>query len=153
MLSPGTLEVRELRRPVEAQAAVDLLTDAFLDFPAMRVVVGYGDEAPGRLRRLFEIEFEGDHGLVALGAYHEDTLVGALTYLDSPACSANSSRDVLRFIRIAGPRVVRAMRMFGRVGRAHPKSPHRHLPSVGVVAGVPVTGRGQGADGCLPRAL
>ena len=46
------------------------------------------------------------------------------------------------FMRIAGPRVVRAMRMFGRIERAHPKSPHRHLPSVGVSPGLQSRGVG-----------
>ena len=37
------------------------------------------------------------------------------------------------FMRIVGPRIFGAMRMFRRIERAHPKSPHRHLPTVGVL--------------------
>ena len=132
MLPPGNLEVRELRRPVEARAAVELLTDAFLDFPAMQLLVGHDDGARARLRRLFAMEFDVDSAVEALGAEIDGSLVGVLTYLDSPGCSAISSGRLVSFMRIAGPRVVRAMRMFGRIERVHPRAPHRHLPTVGV---------------------
>lgn len=132
MLPPGALEVRELRRPAEDEATLELLTDAFLDFPAMRVLVGHDDGARGRLRRLFAMELEPASRLTALGAKLDGRLVGALTYVDSPSCMARSAGQVVGFMRIAGPRVVRAVRVFGRIERAHPPVPHRHLPSVGV---------------------
>ncbi len=132
MLSPTAIEVGELRRPVDEQAAIELLTDAFLDFPAMQLLVGDDDGARARLRRLFAMEFDADSSVEALGARLEGRLVGTLTYLDSPGCSAVSSGRLFHFIRLAGPRVVRAMRMFGRIERAHLRSPHRHLPTVGV---------------------
>ena len=132
MLPPGALEVRELRRPAEDEAAVELLTDAFLDFPAMRVLVGHDDGAHRRLRRLFAMELEPHARITALGAALDGQLVGALTYLDFPSCTARSASQVIGFMRIAGPRVVRAVRMFGRIERAHPRDPHRHLPSLGV---------------------
>ena len=132
MLSSGAVEVRELHRPAEDEAAIDLLADAFLDFPAMRLLVGHDDGARGRLTRLFAMELDPASPITALGAEVEGRLAGVLTYIDSPACTARSAGQVIGFMRIAGPRVVRAMRMFGRIEKAHPRSPHRHLPSVGV---------------------
>lgn len=132
MLPPGTLAVRELRRPAEDAAAIELLTDAFLDFPAMRVLVGQDDGARARLRRLFAMELDPSAPVTVLGAELDGSLVGALTHVDSPGCASRSAGHILGFMRIAGPRVVRAMRMFGRIERSHPRTPHRHLPSVGV---------------------
>ena len=143
MPPPGTLSVRDLRRPVEDDAAVELLTDAFLDFPAMRVLVGHDDGARSRLRRLFVMEIDPSSRITVLAAELDGRIVGALTYINSPACSSLSAGRLLGFMRIAGPRVVRAMRMFGRIERAHPKSAHRHLPSVGVSPGVQSRGVGK----------
>lgn len=132
MLPPGTLVIRELRRPSEDEAAIELLTEAFLDFPAMRVLVGHDDGAPGRLHRLFSVELDPSTPLTAMVAEVDGDVVGVLTSIDSPACASRSAAQLLGFVRVAGPRVVRAVRMFGRIERAHPRSPHRHLPSVGV---------------------
>lgn len=114
------------------EVAIELFTDAFLEFPAMRVLVGDDDGARSRLRRMFAMELDPSSHLSALVAELEGRLVGALTYVDAPACSAISAGGVVSFMRIAGPRVVRAVRMFGRIDRAHPRSAHRHLPSIGV---------------------
>lgn len=132
MLPPGAVTVRDLRRPAEEDVAVELLTDAFLDFPAMRVLVGADDGARSRLRRVFAMEFDSSSRISVLAAELDGQLVGALTYVDSPVCSAMSASRIVSFMRIAGPRVVRAVRLFGRIERAHPRSSHRHLPSVGV---------------------
>ena len=43
---------------------------------------------------------------------------------------AVTARDLRR--PAAGPRVVRAVRMFRQIERAHPGTAHRHLPTVGV---------------------
>jgi GNAT superfamily N-acetyltransferase len=149
MQPPGTLSVRDLRRPVEDDLAVELLTDAFLDFPAMRVLVGHDEGARSRLRRLFVMEFDPSSPIEALAAESEGQVVGALTYVDSPSCTSVSPGRVLGFMRIAGPRVVRAMRMFGRLERAHPKSAHRHLPSIGVRS----SARSQGVGKALMDAF
>jgi GNAT superfamily N-acetyltransferase len=145
MLPTGALRVRQLHRPAEDEAAIELLTDAFLDFPAMRLLVGHDDGARGRLRRLFAMELGPGSHVEAIGADLEGRLVGTLTWVDSPRCASRSAGQILDFMRIAGPRVVRAVRMFGRVERAHPRSPHRHLPSVGVVPTV----QGQGVGRAL----
>ncbi len=149
MLPPGTLSVRDLRRPIEDDLAVELLTDAFLDFPAMRVLVGHDEGARSRLRRLFVMEFDPSSPIDALAAELDGQVVGALTYVDSPSCSSVSPGRVLSFMRIAGPRVVRAMRMFGRIERAHPTSAHRHLPSIGVSS----SARSQGVGRALMDAF
>ena len=114
-------------------AAIDLLAEAFLEFPAMHVLVGRDDGARDRLRRLYAMEFEPGSGTRAIGAEVGGRLVGALTYMDSPACGTASAGRTARFLRIAGPRILRTMRMFGRIERAHPQAPHRHLPTVGVL--------------------
>lgn len=149
MLPPGALAVRQLQRPAEDDAAIELLTDAFLDFPAMRVLVGIDDGARARLRRLFAMELDASSQVQILGAELGGSLVGALTHVDSPACAARSAGHVIGFMRIAGPRVVRAMRMFGRIERSHPRTPHRHLPSVGV----PPAWQAQGVGRALMEAF
>ncbi|MEX1295568.1 MAG: GNAT family N-acetyltransferase [Candidatus Limnocylindrales bacterium] len=98
----------------------------------MRVLVGHDDGARGRLQRIFALELGDSARLSALGAEIDGRLVGVLTFVDSPGCTSRSAAQLLGFVRVAGPRVVRAVRMVGRIERAHPRSPHRHLPSVGV---------------------
>ncbi len=131
MLLPGDVTVRELR-PAETVTAVDIFADAFLDFPALQVMAGTDADARDRLKRLFAMEFEPDSGAMALAAEVDGRLVGALTYMDTPVCSTMSAGRIVRFIRIAGPRIIRTMRMFGRIERVHPRRPHRHLPTIGV---------------------
>jgi GNAT superfamily N-acetyltransferase len=129
---PRDVVIRDLR-PAEQERAAGLMASAFLDFPAMRLVVGSGGGARDRLKRLFAMEFEPGSPVTAIAADVDGRLVGTLTYLDSPACSEMSPGRMLRFARIAGPRIVRAVRMFSRIDRVHPSSAHRHLPSIAVL--------------------
>jgi GNAT superfamily N-acetyltransferase len=99
------------------------------------------------------MEFEPGSRISALAAELDGRLVGALTFVDSPACSAVSAGRMVRFMRVAGPRVVQAMRMFGRIERLHPRAPHRHVPSIGVLPGQQSAGIGRRlmeafGDGC-----
>lgn len=142
MLSSGNIIIRDLRSS-DVPAAVDLLAEAFLDFPAMHVFAGSDEGARDRLRRMFAMEFEPDAHITAIVAEAEGRLVGALTYVDSPGCSTMSAGRALRFMRLAGPRIVRAMRMFGRIERVHPKASHRHLPTIGVSPELQSRGIGQ----------
>jgi ribosomal protein S18 acetylase RimI-like enzyme len=142
VLSPGDVIIRDLRSS-DVPAAVDRLADAFLDFPAMHMFAGSDDGARDRLRRMFAMEFEPAARITVIVAEAEGRLAGALTYVDSPSCSAMSAGRALRFMRIAGPRIVRAMRMFGRIERVHPKAPHRHLPTIGVSPRLQSQGVGQ----------
>lgn len=134
--------IRDLR-PDDHGAAVDVLVESFQDFPALQVLVGRGDGARGRLARLFAMEFEPEAKSSAVVAELDGHVVGVLTYTDSPACSALSAGRMVRFVRIAGTRIFGAMRMFGRIEKVHPKTAHRHLPSVGVQPTVQAAGIGR----------
>jgi len=131
MPSPGDVVIRDLG-PADKAAAIDLFADAFLDFPAMHVLVGSDSGARDRLRRIYAMELEPDSRVSALAAESDGRLVGALTYADSPSCSTISTGRMVRFMRITGPRIFRTMRMFGRIERNHPGTLHRHLPTVAV---------------------
>jgi ribosomal protein S18 acetylase RimI-like enzyme len=131
MPQPDEVVVRDLRDH-EVATAVDVFVESFLDFPALQVMTGSGAGARARMARMFAIQFEPEAHISALAAEIDGHVVGALTYTDSPRCSAMSAGRMLRFVRIAGPRIFRAMRMLGRIERAHPKTTHRHLPTIGV---------------------
>jgi ribosomal protein S18 acetylase RimI-like enzyme len=146
MSPPDDMVVRDLR-PDDVATAIDLLADAFLDFPALQVIVGTDAGARERMRRLFALEFEPERTASAIVAESDTRVVGALTFVDSPACSASSTGRMLRFARIAGPRLVRTVRLFGRIERAHPTTPHRHLPTLGVLPAL----QGRGIGGALMR--
>ena len=123
--------VREFR-PTDVAAAVSVLAGAFHRFPVLEVIVGTDDAAPARLQRLFEMEFEAGSRNSALVAEVEGQVVGVLTYADSPACTAISAGRTVRFMRLAGTRLLTTLRVFSHVDRVHPRTKHRHLPSVGV---------------------
>jgi ribosomal protein S18 acetylase RimI-like enzyme len=131
MAHPDGVLVRDLRAD-DVAPAVDVFADSFLEFPALQVMAGTDGGARDRMARMFAMEFEPESKMAALVAELDGRVVGALTYTDSPSCSAMSAGRMVRFVRIAGPRIFRAMRMFGRMERVHPKTPHRHLPTVGV---------------------
>jgi ribosomal protein S18 acetylase RimI-like enzyme len=128
---PAAVAIRDLR-PRDIDAAVDVLSAAFIDFPVLQVLVGTDDDARARLRRIYAMELEPDSHVSAVVAEQDGRIVGALTFNDSPACSAPGAGRTLRFMRIAGTRVFGAIRVFGRIEKVHPKTPHRHLPTVGV---------------------
>lgn len=131
MPQPGDVVIRDLR-PADVPATVDVLAASFLEFPALQVMVGSGRGAPERMARLFAMELEPDSGMSTLVAEVDGRVVGALTYLDSPACSMMSAGRTVRFMRLAGPRLFGTMRMLGRIERVHPRASHRHLPTIGV---------------------
>jgi len=131
MSSPRDITIRDLR-PADEAAAIDLLAEAFIDFPAMQVFAGTDGGARDRLKRTFALEFEPGSEVRALVAEVDGELVGTLTYLDAPSCATMSAGRTLRFLRIAGPRIVRALHMFSRIERVHPRTAHRHLPTIGV---------------------
>ena len=131
MPEASDIVVRDLR-PADEAAAVRIFADAFDGFPVLQVMTGSGDGGRERLERLFAMEFESDSKLSAVVAELDGAVSGAFTYADSPDCSATSTTRTVRFLRIAGTRVFRTMRMFSRIDRVHPKSRHRHLPTIGV---------------------
>jgi GNAT superfamily N-acetyltransferase len=67
-----------------------------------------------------------------------------VTYADRPHCIAGF-RDSLAAVRIARARLLTVIRDFRMVGRVHPKTPHRHLPALGVRP----EAQGQGIGGLL----
>lgn len=142
MAQPGDVVIRDLRAADEA-AAIDVFVDSFLDFPALQVLVGTDAGARARLQRMFAMEFEPEAKVSAIVAELDGRVVGALTYTDSPGCSSMSAGRMVGFVRIAGTRIFRAMRMFGRIDRVHPKTSHRHLPSVAVDPALQRTGIGR----------
>jgi len=131
MAHPDGVLVRDLRAD-DVAPAIDVFADSFVEFPALQVMAGTDVGARDRMARMFAMEFEPESKMTALVAELDGRVVGALTYTDSPSCSAMSASRMVRFVRIAGPRILRAMRMFGRMERVHPKTLHRHLPTVGV---------------------
>ncbi len=141
-MPPSGLVIRDLR-PDDVASAIDVFADSFLHFPALQVMAGSGAGARERMARMFAMEFEPESSSSAIVAELDGRVVGALTFVDAPRCSAMSAGRTLRFARIAGPRIIRTMRMFSRIDGAHPSTRHRHLPSVGVVPALQRSGIGR----------
>ncbi len=144
MSQPAGIVVRDLE-PADTEAAVEVLTASFVDFPAIRVLVGTGDGARERTRRVFAMELDPASPNQALVAEHDGAIAGVLTYADSPRCAEAGVARSISFVRVAGPRIFASLRLFGRISRVHPASPHRHLPSVGVLP----TSQGHGVGRAL----
>jgi GNAT superfamily N-acetyltransferase len=62
-------------------------------------------------------------------------VVGALTYADSPDCMAVSGLQARTYLRVYGRRLPAMVRSMVAILRMHPRTPHRHLPMVGVDPG------------------
>ena len=131
-------------RPEDRDAAVEVLAASFEGFGPLDQVVGDDDQAPGRRRRMFEMTFRKLAKQNVIVAERDGRIEGVLTYADWPDCSP-SARDGLAAVRIAGPRLFTLVRDFRKVGKAHPRTPHRHLP----VLGVRPEAQGQGIGGLL----
>jgi ribosomal protein S18 acetylase RimI-like enzyme len=123
--------VRDLR-PGDEDIVVDVLTDAFIDFPPVQIVIGTGSGAKDRLRRLNRATVSGARSSRFLIADRDGDVLGVLQCADQPDCFKMGGRQMLSLVRILGPRLVAAMRMFREVGKIHPKTPHRHLSQVAV---------------------
>ena len=131
MTEGSKIGVREMR-PEDEDVVVDVLTDAFLDFPPVQIVVGTDDGARARLRRLNELTVAGPSHSTFLIAQRDGELLGVLQCADQPDCFKMGGRQMLSMIPILGSRIVAAVRMFREVGKIHPKTPHRHLSQVAV---------------------
>ena len=123
--------VRDLR-PGDEDSVVDVLTDAFIDFPIEQIVVGTDSGAKDRLRRLNRLTVTGSKSSRFLVAEREGDVLGVLQCADQPDCFKMGGRQMLSMVRILGPRIPAAIRMFREVGKIHPKTPHRHLSQVAV---------------------
>jgi len=122
--------VRDLR-PADREAAIDVLTASFQGFGPLDQVVGDGDKAHDRRRSMYEMTLKKGTKQSVIVAERGGEIEGVLTYVDRPDCIP-SARDSLAAVRIAGPRLWTLIRDFRVVGKAHPRTPHRHLPALGV---------------------
>lgn len=147
MAEASDILVRDMR-PGDEETVVAVLTDAFLDFPPVQIVVGTDSGARDRLRRLNQLTVNGAKKARFLVAEHDGDVLGVLQCADPPACFEMSGRQMLSMLPILGPRLLAAFRMFREVGKVHPDSPHRHLSQVAVS---PVA-QGQGVGSLLMRA-
>ncbi len=135
--------VRDLR-PDDREAAIEVLAASFQGFGPLDQVVGDGDKAQDRRRSLYEMVLKEGTKQNVIVAEREGRIEGVLTYVDRPDC-VPSARDSLAAVRIAGPRLLILIRDFRKVDKAHPRTPHRHLPALGVRP----EAQGQGVGGLL----
>ncbi len=116
----------------DQDAAIGVLARSFVDFPPLQVMVGTDDGALDRLGRMFALMIGADPRFGVIVAEMDTRVVGVLTYADLPHCNAMSPSLMLRLMRIAGPRIFGTFRLFAKAEKMHPRTPHRHLPSIGV---------------------
>jgi len=131
-------------RPEDRDAAIEVLAASFEGFGPLDQVVGVDAKAPDRRRRMFEMTLKKGAKQNVIVAERDGQIEGVLTYADRPDCIPGA-RDSLAAVRIAGPRLMALIRDFRKVGKAHPGSPHRHLP----VLGVHPEAQGRGIGGLL----
>ena len=139
------LVVRDLC-PQDRDAAIGVLTASFQGFAPLDQVVGDDDKARDRRRRMYEMALREGAKQKVIVAERGGRIEGVLTYADRPDCIP-SARDSLAAARIAGLRLLTLIRDFHEVGKAHPRTPHRHLPALGVRP----EAQGQGIGGLLMR--
>jgi GNAT superfamily N-acetyltransferase len=122
--------VREFR-PEDREAAIEVLAASFAGFGPLDQVVGDDDQAQDRRRRMYEMILKEGAKQAVMIAERDGRIEGVLTYADRPDCIPGT-RDSLAAAWIAGPRLLTLIRDFRKVGKAHPRTPHRHLPVLGV---------------------
>jgi GNAT superfamily N-acetyltransferase len=118
-------------RPEDRAEAIQVLAASFEGFGPLDQVVGDGAKAHDRRRRMFEMTFRKLAEQHVIVAERDGRIDGVLTYAEWPDCTPGV-RDSLTAVRIAGPRLLTIIRDFRKVGKAHPRTPHRHLPMLGV---------------------
>jgi GNAT superfamily N-acetyltransferase len=131
-------------RPEDRDAAIQVLAASFQGFGPLDQVVGDDDKAQDRRRSMYEMALKEGTKQNVIVAERDGRIEGVLTYVDRPDCIP-SARDGLAAVRIAGPRLWTLIRDFRMVDKAHPKTPHRHLPALGVRP----EAQGQGIGGLL----
>lgn len=142
------IRIRDLR-PEDRDAALEVLTSAFLDteFPPAdtQLLFGSGKRARTRARRLFGMMFEPRAKVSFVVAEQDRRIAGVLTYVDAPACGSMSAGQAMTMARILGPRLLASVRPLIKASRVHPRGSHRHLPVLGVDPRL----QGQGIGGLL----
>lgn len=129
------IRIRDLR-PEDRDAALEVLTSAFLDteFPPAdtRLLFGTGTKSRTRARGLYGMMFEPRAKVSFVVAEQDRRIVGVLTYVDAPTCGSMSAGQAITMARILGPRLLASVRSLIKASRVHPKGSHRHLPVLGV---------------------
>lgn len=126
------IEVRDARAG-DRRAIVRIFTASFRDFPPLASIVGTDAGADDRRRRMMQATLAAPPWkLHVLVAEQEGRVVGALTYADSPDCVAVSGLQARTYLRVYGRRLPAMVRGTAAILRMHPRTPHRHLPMVGV---------------------
>jgi ribosomal protein S18 acetylase RimI-like enzyme len=137
------LAIRDARAGDRASIA-RIFTASFRDFPPLASIVGTDAGADDRRLRMMQATLAAPPWkLHVLVAEQEGRVVGALTYADSPDCMAVSGLQARTYLRVYGPRLPAMVRGTAAILRMHPRTPHRHLPMVGVDPAC--QGRGIGA--------
>jgi deazaflavin-dependent oxidoreductase (nitroreductase family) len=131
-------------RPEDRDDAIRVLAASFQGFGPLDQVVGDDDKAQDRRRSMYEMVLKEGTKQTVIVAERDGGIEGVLTYADRPDC-VPSARDSLAAVRIAGPRLLPLIRDFRIVDKAHPRTPHRHLPALGVRP----EAQGQGIGGLL----
>jgi GNAT superfamily N-acetyltransferase len=131
-------------RPEDRDAAIGVLAASFEGYAPVDQVVGDDDKAPCRRRRMFEMTLKEGAKQNVIVAERDGRIEGVLTYADRPDCIPGA-RDSLAAVRIAGPRLLPLIRDFRQFDKAHPRTPHHHLPVLGVRPGA----QGLGIGGLL----
>ena len=147
MVETNGILVRDMR-PGDEETVVEVLTDAFLDFPPIQIVVGTDSGAKDRLRRLNQLAVAGPKTSRFLVAERDGRVLGVLERADQPNCYEMGGRQMLSMLPILGPRLIAALKMFREVGTVHPEIPHRHLSQVAVSPAA----QGQGVGSVLMGA-
>ena len=135
--------IRDFRRE-DRDAAIEVLAVSFAGFGPLDQLVGDGDNAPDRRRSLVAMALKEGGKQDVIVAERGDQIEGVLTYADRPDCIP-CARDSLAAVRTAGPRLLTLIRDFRKVDKVHPRTPHRHLP----VLGVRPEAQGRGIGGLL----
>jgi GNAT superfamily N-acetyltransferase len=131
-------------RPEDRAAAIAVLASSFEGFGPLDQVVGDGEKAQDRRRSMLGMALKEGGKQHVIVAERDGRIDGVLTYADRPDCTPGA-RDSLAAVRIAGPRLLTLIRDFRKVGKAHPRTPHRHLPVLGVCP----EAQGRGIGGLL----
>lgn len=119
--------------PGDRASIVEILTGSFRDFPPLAMIVGTDAGAADRRRRMMKATLAAPPEKLRVVIVERDgRVLGVLTYADSPGCMAVNGLQARTYLRVYGPRLPAMLRGVVAILRMHPRTPHRHLPMVGV---------------------
>jgi len=102
-------------RPEDRDAVLQVLAASFQGYGPVDQVVGDGEKASVRRRRMFELALREGTKQKVIVAERDGGIEGVLTYADRPDCIPGT-RDSLAAMRIAGARVLTVIRDWRVVG-------------------------------------